>query len=51
MKLSRLAGMILCLFAFSFVASGQSSTVSGDIRGTITDSSGAVLSKVTVRAL
>jgi len=51
MKLSSLAGPILCLFALSFAASGQSGSVSGDIRGTITDSSGAVLSKVTVRAL
>ena len=50
MKLSSLSGLIACLFAFSFVASGQSSSVSGDIRGTITDSFGAVLAKVTVKA-
>ena len=50
MKLSSLAGPILCLFALSFAASGQSGSVSGDIRGTITDSSGAVLAKVTVKA-
>src|SRR5215472_11328616 len=50
MKLSRFAGSILCWFALSFVATGQSSSVSGDIRGTITDSSGAVLAKVTVKA-
>src|SRR5215469_16081641 len=50
MKLSSFAGSILCWFALSFVATGQSSSVSGDIRGTITDSSGAVLAKVTVKA-
>jgi len=50
MKLISLAGSILCLFALSLVASSQSSSVSGDIRGTITDSSGAVLAKVTVGA-
>ena len=50
MKLNRLIGPLLCIFAMSIVASAQSASVSGDIRGTITDPSGAVLAKVTVTA-
>src|SRR3989454_9628640 len=48
MKLTNLVGPLLCLFALSCVVCAQSVSVSGDIRGTISDPSGAVLPKVTV---
>ena len=52
MKLSRLAGSLLCSLVFSsVVVSAQSISVSGDIRGTITDPSGAVLPRVSVATL
>ena len=52
MKLSRLVGSLLCSLVFSsVVVSAQSISVSGDIRGTITDPSGAVLPKVSVATL
>jgi hypothetical protein len=50
MKLNSLIGSLLCIFAISIVSNAQSTSVSGDIRGTITDPSGAVLAKVTVTA-
>jgi hypothetical protein len=37
MKLSILVGSLLCFFVFASAVSAQSSSVSGDIRGTITD--------------
>src|SRR5215813_4757932 len=51
MKLAILVGSILCLLAFPSAVFAQSASVSGDIRGTITDPSGAVLTKATVTAL
>ena len=51
MKLSSLVGSLLCLFVFASAASAQSISVSGDIRGTVTDPSGAVLPKVTITAV
>ncbi len=51
MKLSSLVGSLLCLLVLSSAVSAQSSSVSGDIRGTLTDPSGAVLPRVTVTAL
>ncbi len=48
MKLSDLVGPLLCLLVLSRVVCAQSVSVSGDIRGTISDPSGAVLPKVTV---
>src|SRR5215469_16467802 len=51
MKLPILVGSILSLLFFSSSVFAQSASVSGDIRGTITDPSGAVLTKATVTAL
>src|SRR5215471_11232659 len=51
MKLAILVGSILCLLAFPSAVFAQSASVSGDIRGTITDPSGAVLTKATVTAV
>ena len=52
MKLAILVGSILCLLVFfSSSVFAQSASVSGDIRGTITDPSGALLPKATVTAL
>ena len=48
MKVSSLIGSLLCLFVLCSAVSAQSISVSGDIRGTITDPSGALLSKVKV---
>jgi hypothetical protein len=50
MKLAILVGFILCLLVFSSSVFAQSASVSGDIRGTITDPSGAVLPKATITA-
>src|SRR5215471_10385892 len=51
MKLAIPVGSILCLLVFSSSVFAQSASVSGDIRGTITDPSGALLPKATVTAL
>src|SRR5215831_3501367 len=51
MTLHNLVRSLLCLLVLSSVVSAQSISVSGDIRGTITDPSGAVLPNVTVTAL
>src|SRR5215813_9196706 len=51
MKLAILVGSILCLHVFPSAVFAQSASVSGDIRGTITDPSGAVLTKATVTAV
>jgi Carboxypeptidase regulatory-like domain len=51
MKLAILVGSILSLLFFSSSVFAQSASVSGDIRGTITDPSGALLPKATVTAL
>src|SRR5438270_1207502 len=48
--LRSLAGPFLCLIALSSMLYAQSVSVSGDITGTVTDPSGAVLPKVTVTA-
>jgi hypothetical protein len=50
MKLSSLVGSLLCLFVFASVVSAQSISVSGNIRGTVMDASGAVLSGTVVAA-
>jgi hypothetical protein len=50
MKLATFVGLLLCLLASPMVCA-QSASVSGDIRGTIIDPSGAVLPKVTVTAV
>jgi hypothetical protein len=50
MKLAILVGSILCLLVFSSSVFAQSASVSGDIRGTITDPAGAVLPKATITA-
>jgi hypothetical protein len=46
MKSMNLVECLLCLFTVCPVLTSQSATVSGDIRGTITDPSGALLPKV-----
>src|SRR5438309_527647 len=51
MNLINIAGFLLCLLVFSPVISAQSASVSGDIRGTISDPSGALLPKVAVTAV
>jgi Carboxypeptidase regulatory-like domain len=51
MKLHSLVGSLLSLLFLSCIVSAQSISVSGEIRGTITDSSGAILQKATVTAL
>ena len=50
MKLISLVGSLYCLLVFSSAGSAQSASVSGDIRGTITDPSSAVLPKATITA-
>ena len=50
MKLAILVGFILGLLVFSSSVFAQSASVSGDIRGTITAPSGAVLPKATITA-
>jgi len=50
MKLISLVGSLLSLLVLSSAVSAQTASVSGDIRGTISDPSGAVLPKVTVTA-
>jgi hypothetical protein len=42
---------LLCLLALCPAGSAQSASVAGDIRGTITDPSGAVLPRATVKAM
>src|SRR5881628_3219927 len=51
MKLTSLVGPLLFLLVLSRVIGAQSVSVSGDIKGTITDPSGAVVSKATVIAV
>jgi hypothetical protein len=51
MKLHSLVGSLLSLLLLSCVVSAQTISVSGEIRGTITDPSGAILQKSTVTAL
>jgi hypothetical protein len=51
MKLHSLVGSLLSLLLLSCVVSAQTISVSGKIRGTITDPSGAILQKSTVTAL
>src|SRR5712691_618430 len=51
MKLTSLVGPLLCLLVLSRVVGAQSASVSGDIKGTVTDPSGAVVSKATVIAV
>jgi Carboxypeptidase regulatory-like domain len=51
MKLISLVGFLLCLFILFPPACAQSASNSGDIRGTLTDASGAVLPKATVTAV
>ena len=51
MKLISLVGSLLSLLVLSSAVSAQTASVSGDIRGTISDPSGAVLPKVTVTAV
>jgi len=50
MKLHRFVGPLFCAVLLCGVALSQSTSVSGDIRGTITDPSGALLPRVVVRA-
>lgn len=49
--MKHLVGCLLYLVALSSAVCAQSASVSGDFRGTITDSSGALLPKVTVSAV
>jgi hypothetical protein len=51
MKVTSLVGLLLCLLGLSCVVCAQSASVSGDVSGTITDPSGAVLPRVTVTAV
>ena len=51
MKLHSLVGSLLSLLLLSCVVSAQTISVSGKIRGTITDPSGAILQKSAVTAL
>ena len=51
MKLRNLVGPLLTWLIWSSVVCAQSASVSGDIRGTISDPSGAVLPRVTVTAV
>src|SRR5215470_8907249 len=51
MKLISLVGFLQCLFILFPPACAQSASNSGDIRGTLTDASGAVLPKATVTAV
>jgi hypothetical protein len=51
MKLTNLVGPLLCLVVLSRVVSAQSVSVAGDVKGTITDPSGAVVPKATVIVL
>src|SRR5713226_7660150 len=51
MKLMNLVGSLLCLLIMCPIVSAQSASVSGAIRGTIIDPSGAVLPRVTVTAV
>lgn len=48
MKSHNLIGSLLCLLVMSSMLCSQSASVSGDIRGMVSDPSGAVLAKVTV---
>src|ERR1700739_2250585 len=50
MKLHNLIGLLLCVLLLSRVLYAQSVSVSGDIRGTITDPSSAVLPNVAITA-
>src|SRR5438105_13365228 len=49
--LRNLVGHLLCVLVCSGLLCAQSASVSGDITGTISDPSGAVLPKVTVTAV
>jgi hypothetical protein len=51
MKLHSFVGSLLSLLVLSCVSSAQSISVSGAIRGTVTDPSGAILQKTTVITL
>jgi len=51
MKLRNLVGPLLSWFIWCSVVCAQSVSVSGDIRGTVSDPSGAVLPRVTVTAV
>jgi len=51
MKSRSLAGSVACFFVFSSMVCAQSVSISGDIRGTVRDSSGAALVKVTINAV
>ncbi len=51
MKLMNLVGSLLCLLIMCPIVGAQSASVSGAIRGTIIDPSGAVLPRVTVTAV
>jgi hypothetical protein len=48
MKLTSLVGPLLCLLVLCRIVCAQGANVSGDVKGTITDPSGAVISKATV---
>lgn len=50
MKLTRVFGLFVCLLMVAGMAFGQGTGASGEIRGTVTDPTGAVLSKATVTA-
>src|SRR6266446_4941197 len=51
MKLMNLVGFLLCLLIMCPIVGAQSASVSGAIRGTIIDPSGAVLPRVTITAV
>ena len=51
MRLNSLVGSLLCLLVVSPMICAQSASVSGDIRGRVSDPSGAVLPRVIVTAL
>jgi len=50
MKVTKLLGLVVCLLMMAGMAFGQGTGASGEIRGTVTDPTGAVLSKATVTA-
>ena len=50
MKLLRFFGSLLSAVVLAGIVAAQSTSVSGDLRGTITDPSGAVLANVVIRA-
>ncbi len=50
MKVTKLLGLVVCLLMVAGMAFGQGTGASGEIRGTVTDPTGAVLAKATVTA-